>query len=228
MTHALDKSPRQSSLAFVELTKQHKVLLAIVGLGAGALFVDRVVIGSGLSSPKEASAGLSETLGVARTTSPAGEGDVVTFATRIDAMEQPFDSASEAGSALASAFRPASTTGQSRTHAEERGEKRVALAGLRISSVMTRPVSAAMLNGHLIREGEVHTFQAKGGGPWLLLRGEQRDAALTDTPDTIHTVKLIAVRPRTAKLNGSATVLVNDRDRYEIELEASEKRDGGS
>jgi hypothetical protein len=204
-------------IEFVELTKQHKVLLAVVGLGVGAVAVDRLILGSGISGPSEVGAAIIERPSTPKAAFQPAQSSSLSMAERVDALEDAEASRTD----LADAFR--ASAGLSVSDAPTIGNSAAKADAFRLSSVMTRPVPAAVVNGHMLRSGHEYAFSPSASGLWTLLKDDEVAARQRGNPSSIRAVRLESVQARTATTPGSAVITVDGSERYELVIQASEK-----
>jgi hypothetical protein len=209
----------ESSLGFVELTKQHKVLLGVVGLGVAAVAVDRLVLGSAISGPSEVAAAVDERAAAPQAALPRSEQAPQSLAARVDQLPEATSSRSE----LEDAFRLPATVGQAVGRTAAGVVAATASDAFRLSSVMTRPVPAAVVNGNMLRSGHDYAFAASTSGAWTLLKDDEVAARRRDNPNSIRGVRLESVRARTSIAPGSAVIIVDGTERHELVIQASEK-----
>jgi hypothetical protein len=201
----------------VELTKQHKVLLGVVGLGLGAVAVDRLILGSGIAGPSQAGAAVIERPATPRADSKPADAAPRSLAERVEALAEPDASKGE----VAQAFR--APAGLASEVARSVGAVATKSDAFRLSSVMTRPVPAAVVNGHMLRTGHEYAFSASSSGLWTLLKDDEVAARQRTNASSIRVVRLESVRARTPTSPGSAIIIVDDSQRHELVIHASEK-----
>lgn len=204
----------------VELTKQHKVLAGILLLGAGAVVLDRTVLSSGISGPDQAAAAItsSSTNRVCDTAPSTSLESLTTRVSRLDGVA--IDQA-----AVANAFVVPSGWAVNDKITQESGvvgSDSAATGQFRLSSVMTRPVVAAVVNGHMIRVGQSYAFGAGSDGKFGLLKQEELRQQQKSGGAGINSVRLISVEPRSQDNSGSAAIEV-DGVRISLAIEQSEK-----
>lgn len=219
LASGVDNRPRESSVEFVELTKQHKLLLAVVGLGVGAVAIDRFILGSGISGPSQAGAAIDERAVRPAAPTVAPEAQHKSLAARVEELPEPSVSRGE----VADAFRlPAGVNVQQASKAS--AAPLSSADAFRLSSVMTRPVPAAVVNGHMLRSGHDYAFAASGSGLWTLLKDDEAAARRRSNPESIRVVRLESVEARTSSAPGSAVLVVDGTERHELVIQASEKQ----
>lgn len=213
---AVDESPSKSFIEFVELTKQHKILLAVVGLGVGAVAVDRVILGSGISGPSQAAAATSEQPAPLAAPARAIETSHLSLADRIEELPAPEFTKSQ----VSDAFRPEAQTLANETQSSGRSTSSDAF---RLSSVMTKPVPAAVVNGHMLRTDHDYAFAASQSGLWTLIKDEDIQSQRRNNPALIRVVRLESVQARTPTAPGSATIIIDGTERHQLVIHSSEK-----
>jgi len=208
----------------VELTNQHKILLALVGLGIGTVILDRVVLGTGVSDPASASAGTSDQASTQRGEVSLAEVQRATIASKIEQLPQklPDDArVSEAFRARADWF-----AGSNQAKIVDAGSAKSVSTAFRLSSVMTKPVAAAVINGQLLRTGQDYAFAANNSGIMQLLKDEDAAARRRSNPASVRVVRLESVEARVSGSPGAAVLIVDGTDRHELVIEASDKASG--
>lgn len=204
----------------VELTKQHKALASILVLGVGAIVVDRSVLRSGVSGPADAAAAVTPILkncdSVVRNAVC-----IETLAARTSKVEAM--SVDDAG--VANSFVPPSgwtTANPSAGDNADSGAASIAGSQFRLSSVMTRPVAAAVVNGTMLRAGQSYAFGVCADGKFGALKQEEIRHQRKLGGTGINTVRLISVEPRSEDSEGGAVIEV-DGTQINLVIEKSEK-----
>lgn len=204
----------------MELNKHHKVLAGILALGAGAVIIDRVVLESDVSGPAAASASVpqnAERRDCVISPSPTCE-TLTARASQVKAI--PIDSAE-----LANAFVvPAGWTvaEPSLQHSIIDSGTVISHTQFRLSSVMTRPVAAAVINGNMLRAGHDYSFGVCNDGKFGVLKQDELRQLRKQGGTNISVVRLISVEPRSQDSEGGAVIEV-DGTRVSLVIEQSEK-----
>ncbi len=205
----------------MELTKQHKVLAGIVSLGVGAVVLDRTVLNSGVTGPSvSAAATTSDSI----KPGSAGPSAVVIerLADRIAQVEgRAQDQDAIAGAIVAPANWSVANVPASSASGSTRGTS-LRFDQFRVSSVMTRPVAAAVVNGHMLRSGQNYAFGTAGDGKFGVLSQDELRQQRKLSVDSVSTVRLVSVIPRSDDNPGGAVIEV-DGKRIELLIEQSEK-----
>lgn len=201
----------------MELTKQHKILLGVVGLGVGAVAVDRLILGSGVSGPSQVGAAIIEQPATPIAASKPVDSAPRSLAERVEALDKPDAPKSE----IAEAFRL--PTGLNVERAASVGAAAAKSDAFRLSSVMTKPVPAAVVNGHMLRTGHDYAFSPSTSGLWTLLKEDEVAARQRTNASSVRVVRLESVQSRTPTSPGSAIIIVDGSERHELVIHSSEK-----
>jgi hypothetical protein len=188
----------------VELTKQHKVLLGVLGLGVAAVIGDRVLLSGGVTAPATAEARpASEVVKPAEASEPVQHGTVL--ADRLATAASQLRADASADAQLDSMFGATATTAASTrqaaiVEAETREKTPEQFQFLKLSTVMLNPRPMAWITGEKLE-----------------LNDEVRVGEGADR----HSVKLLAVKGPDRKTGelGSVTVLVDGEHRVELVID---------
>lgn len=203
----------------VELTKQHKVLLGIVALGAGAVVVDRFVLDSGVSGPSPVNAAVPS---ASEQTAPEKQvyASMESLAARVEKVEVVTYDESD----VARAFEPSSSwfPGDNVSTPISQSDETIGEGQFKLSSVMTKPIAAAVINGHMVRAGQNYAFGVGADGQYGLLRQAELKDYQKRGFGNVNSVQLVSVLPRSEDNLGSAVIEVDGR-RVELVIDQSEK-----
>ncbi len=182
----------------MEPSKQSKVLAAVLVLGAGAIGVDRFVLDSGVSGPRSAAAQQSATDTHESSPAQAQPRPTSAHASLASRLQNAHDADLPEGPAMPgteSAFTPpqgwiAPTPEPAQAPATAQPENPA--AGYRLSSVISKPVPIAVINGKTLVAGEtsnqlpgVRLIQVDNRSAVIEVNG-QRVVLSLDTPDLSH------------------------------------------
>jgi hypothetical protein len=205
----------------VELTKQHKVLLGVVGAGVLLVAGDRLLLGGeGVSPRTAAGAAAAKVPAAEKASEQIAAVDSPTAADRLLAFADKHGTPSADSRLIATAFddehvlAPAATAADvfeqrasamcaGRDANDAEGRTRHFREQIKLTSVMLNPKPMAFLAGEKLEVGETMRFGAKAGG------------------SCEHQVKLLRVHgpDRQARRAGSAEVLIDGTYRVELVIE---------